>query len=206
MGVTIRVNLDKDNIDQIDLLLKCLDEQNLLNNVNFCVGVVTHFGFACSSVEDRVLTEEDFNKIMKQKKIADIIPKSKNFLYRTPSDLVGCVATALHSYVVAPGGDLYKCSKNIGDAKESCGNILNPDPSHPNFVKWVNLDNLYSPTCADCSLVPVCRGNVCAYDILFNSWTNENCKKKENHPEYLDRLWRIYSNQVNKQTNLKKGE
>jgi uncharacterized protein len=194
MAVTIRVNVDKANIDCVDRLLDDLEEHNILHEVGYFFGVVTKFGHACSSIDDRLLSMDETDKILKQKKITDIIGRANNFKYRHPADLVGCVASARNSYVVDPDGELYKCSKIIGDPAESCGNIANPDPTHPNFVKWLDIDNFYVESCSTCSMIPVCRGKVCAFDILNNSGKYEHCNREKDHPEYLKSLIKIYRN------------
>jgi uncharacterized protein len=142
---------------------------------------------------------EEMSQIFKKKKITDVLKRSTNYNSRTKADLVGCVATTKHSYVVDTGGELYKCSKIIGNPQEMCGFIDNPDPKHPNFAKWLNMDNFYADYCSDCSMFPVCRGNVCAFEILYNSGKYEQCKLKNYHPEYIDRLKKIYQNMISKQ-------
>lgn len=201
MSVTIRINVDKSNIDSIDNLLVDLEEQNILNEVGYFFGVVTHFGDACSSIEDQLLSMEETDRILKQKKIRDILSRANNFKFRPPADIVGCVATSTHSYVVAPNGDLYKCSKTIGDPTEICGNIDNPDPMHSNFGKWLDIDNFHDKFCINCSMIPVCRGKFCAFDVLNNSEKYENTDCEKNHQQYLDNLIKIYRNKKLEQIN-----
>jgi uncharacterized protein len=201
MSVTIRINVDKSNIDSIDRLLGNLEELNVLNEVGYFFGVVTHFGGACPSIEDRLLSMEETYRILKDKRVTDILSHSNNFKYRIPADLVGCVASSRHSYVVAPNGELYKCTKTIGDPNEMCGNIENPDPTHPNYVKWLDSDNFYDKSCSTCSMVPVCRGKICAFDVMNDSEKCERCNYEEDHHQYLDRLIKLYRNKKSEQIN-----
>jgi uncharacterized protein len=206
MSVTIRINVDKSNIDSIDRLFGNLEELNVLNEVGYFFGVITSFGSACSSIEDRLLSMEETYRILKQKRVTDTLSHSNNFKYRIPADLVGCVASARHSYVVAPNGELYKCTKTIGDPAEMCGNIENPDSTHTNFVKWLDLDNFYDKFCSSCSMVPVCRGKICAFDVMNNSEKYERCNYEEDHRQYLDRLIKLYRNKKSGQINHQKSK
>jgi len=194
LSVTIRINIDKTNINAIDHLLEDLEKERILNDVGYFFGLISHFGNACSSIQDNLLSMEETDKILKQKKIMDILSRANNFKYRVPADLVGCVASAKHSYVVCPSGELYKCSKTIGDQKEECGNILNPDSNHPNFIKWLDIDNFNIKLCSSCSMIPVCRGKVCAYDVMNKLGRFEQCNKKRDHKTYIESLKRLYLN------------
>ncbi len=201
MAITIRVNVDKSNIDSIDRLFENLDEIGILNKVGYFLGIVTRFGHACSSIDDRLLTTEETDLIVQKKKIIEKLSAANNFKIRTPADLVGCVAAAPHSYVAAPDGSLYKCTKTIGDPGEICGNIAEPDPHNPLFQKWQKLDNLDVASCCKCSLIPVCRGMVCAYDILKNSEKFENCSLNIDHHYYHDHLKITYREKIAKNKN-----
>ncbi len=197
--VTIRINVDKSNCDYLDPLLDALAEENILNEVGYNFGTVTYFGQACSSIEDQVISTEEMNKLFDQKKITDLLKGSKTFKSPIHPDFVGCLANSIHSYVVGPKGELYKCTKSIGSQDESCGNINNPDAKHPNFLKWLNLNNFHSELCSGCSLFPICRGTVCANDVLSDPGKNGNCSLKNNKSEYHDRLVKMYQNKMSGQ-------
>jgi len=201
MYVTIRINVDKSNIEYIDTLFGNLEEHKILNEMGYFFGVITHFGSACPSIEDRLLSMEETYKILKGKRVTDILKRSNNFKYRIPTDLGGCVATARHSYVVVPNGNLYKCTKTIGNPDEVCGNIENPDSKHNNFIKWLDVDNFYVKSCSNCSMIPVCRGNVCAFDLMNNSKEIGQCDYKKIHHQYKDRLIKIYLNKKSVEIN-----
>ena len=201
-NITIRINVDKTNIDSVDLLLKDIEDMQLLNRVGYFFGIVTAFGNACPSIDDKVLSGEEIEKILQTKNILEKIKQGNNYKYRPPADLVGCVATAANSYITDPLGNLFKCTKTIGNALEMCGHISNPQKSDPNYLKWIDIDNLQSSGCRECSIIPVCRGE-CAYEVIYNNYKYENCRYREDHSQYKERLIQLYRNKKSQEKTKK---
>lgn len=135
MQLTLRMNVDKCNIDTIEKLVEILGDHLLLDKVRMSFGIVSNYGNVCRSIEDTLLTVSQANELLKQKNIRALLKRKSEKIRRARPDFIGCVATAHNSLIVGPEGELYKCSKNVGDTKEQCGTIFCPDELHPNFQK-----------------------------------------------------------------------
>lgn len=196
INVSIRINIDKTNIGSIEELFLDLQRNEIFNKVSFSFGLVTRFGKVCKSIEDTLLTIEKADEILKQKKIEQLIAESKNSAIRPIPDFIGCVATAKNSLIIGPDGELYKCSKTFGDMDEVCGNISNPDLESKNLKKWENIDNLAVETCKNCSMIPICRGISCAFDLLIKKEDIYNCNFESYHQDYLKILKTLYIKKI----------
>lgn len=193
MRVSIRMNLDKININSIEVLLKELEEVQILKHVRVSFGLVSHFGNACRSIENTLLTLPEANSILKQKKLKDLLRKPREEqIKRAVPDFIGCVATGAHSVIVGPEGELYKCSKSIGDEREQCGTIFGMNEAHPNFRKWVDCSNLEVEPCKRCPMLPICRGNGCAFHYVVEQENIFTCNQSVHHEKYLNKLISLY--------------
>ena len=196
MDVKIRMNIDKSNMGSIEEFISDLEKNEILDRIEFSIGIVSHFGNACKSIEDTLLTLPKARQLLKQKNIERMVNKSKRELSRTMPDLFGCVATSKNSLIVGPRGELYKCSKTVGDLTEQCGNISDFDPTHPVFEKWGDVDNLNSEKCRRCTMVPVCKGSGCEFDFLVKNKGISDCDQEKEHSEYLEHLRNLYKQKL----------
>lgn len=192
MGVGVRVNLDKTNIDSIELLLKELEAHGVLSRVKVSFGLVSAFGNVCRSIEHTLLTLPGADAILQRNKIGDLLKKPGDEMKRPVPDFIGCVATSGHSVIVGPSGELYKCSKIIGNELEQCGTIFDLKEEYPNFKKWVSCGNLDLESCKECSMLPICRGNGCAFNYVIEKKNIFDCNRSVHHERYLDKLVSLY--------------
>ncbi|MEW6456242.1 MAG: SPASM domain-containing protein [Acidobacteriota bacterium] len=144
----------------------------------------------CKSVEDNILSAVEVINILKNCEIEKLLKPPKE-IERLVPNLLGCVATTKLSLIVGPRGEIYKCTKTIGDEKEICGTIFNINYDRSKFKKWVDADRLNIEQCRKCSMVPICSGNSCPYDFLINNKKNK-CSQKERYEHYLEMLRILY--------------
>jgi uncharacterized protein len=197
MDITVRVNIDRGNIYNLKELFLDLQKYDILQNVKMSLGLVGNFGKVCRSVEDELLTFKEATNILKSCSLKKFLLKSKNSNYgRRPfPNLLGCIAQSKISLIVGPRGEIYKCSKTIGNEEEICGTIFNVNTEHPNFQKWMNKDKLEVEQCLECSMLPICGGNGCPYDVIFLNKHNK-CFQKERHNFYLNTLKKLYQQNI----------
>lgn len=186
-GITVRVNIDNGNIFSVKDLFLDLQKNNILDNVKISLGRIQNIGTACRSIEENILSAIEATNILRSLNIETFLKKTEKIKRPVPN-LLGCIAKPEHSMIIGPGGELYKCSKTIGDEKEICGTIFAVDNTHPNFRKWVDEDRLKIEQCKKCSMVPICGGNGCTYDFLIKNRELKRCNKKERHDNYLKTL------------------
>jgi len=192
LNVTVRVNIDKSNIDNISELFEELEMENVLSRVSLSFGIVLSFGNVCKSVEETILTLEDAEKKISQEKIQEMLGKTRGHSRRFTPDFLGCTATAKNSIIVGPSGELYKCSKTIGSVDEICGDIAKPFKQNPNYQKWGGITNLNDESCKKCSVLPICCGGGCAFEYVIKGKDIISCDSKRFKKGYSESLKRLY--------------
>lgn len=192
LKVTIRMNIDKSNIESIEEFIEDLRKKSLIDHIHISFGVVSDQGNACRGMEDTLLTTSQAEDHITKSKIESLLYGDKEKLRRIKPDFIGCVATARNSIIIGPDGSLYKCPKVVGLKEEVCGSIFNVVSNHSNFRKWELCDNLDLETCQKCSLLPVCRGIGCSYDYTIKNINIFDCDKKKVHENYCNQLVQYY--------------
>lgn len=70
-----------------------------------------------------------------------------------------CSATAEHSYIIDPKGNLYKCWNDIGIENLCIGNVSEGIKNNSLIAKYVVGSDKYSDfSCLNCKLFPICEG------------------------------------------------
>lgn len=192
LSIGIRINIDKSNIEHIEPLIYDFKKIGLYDKVTFSLGLVSKFGKVCRSVEDALMPLDMARDICDQKKMRELLDGPGKMLIRPPLALVGCVASAKNSFVVGKDGELYKCSKTVGDRKEIWGHISKPDFEHPNFIKWVEPDIFKIDACKTCSMLPTCSGKGCVFDLVCMHENIFDCNKEETRKKRIDHLTKYY--------------
>jgi len=190
--ITVRMNIDKRNIDHIEEFAHVLRDYGLLNLIGISFGLVTSYGNICRSIEDTLLNLPHANEILEKKNIEALFDLKAKEPERSIPNFFGCVATAANSVIVGPEGELYKCSKNVGDLTERCGTIFQFDDSHPNFKKWLSCNPLEIESCHSCSLLPICNGTGCAFTHIVEKKNIFACTQEERHKKHIDKLIDLY--------------
>jgi uncharacterized protein len=202
LNIKIRINIDKTNIGYIRELFDNLKDHDIFSKVYFSFGIVTSHGKVCRSIEDTLLTLEKADERLKNMNLETLLKNSRDNIARPMPDLIGCTATSRNSLIIGPKGELYKCSSTIGTRDETGGTIFNVDEKNPNLKKWLTLDNINSPLCQKCSMLPVCIGTRCPFYILIDKKNNvENCNREKRHSNYHYKLKSLYKA---KKTRVKK--
>lgn len=186
-AASIRVNIDKTNINYVEDLI-CILKENNLQDIHINFGQVTAYTNACNSIAGNCLSTEEYSKINidmqkllhKHGFVADEYP------YYPGIKGNYCCADQINSYVVDPEGYLYKCWNSIGNIEEAVGNVLNIDnPSAEHVernIEWVST-NPFEGECLECNLLPICMGG-CPYLKIEDK--KANCEKwKYNFDEVL---------------------
>ena len=197
--VSLRINIDNNNISFVDDLLKLLSNEPIFKErLVITFGKVSAVSEVCKSVEKECLTTEQYaNSLIElyRQVLGYGFQKSLMVLYPKPH-FNYCSYDYANSYVIDPRGSIYKCWNHIGQKEKSCGSIMNKTmiPSK-NFMKCVNRDIILKE-CADCYFLPICaggcpdeaaqqsKGHSCEsvkynFDNMLNFYY-EQFKKKEN--------------------------
>lgn len=155
----IRINIDKNNIEDTYEVLEYLSSQSL-NCCNLDFGIVHSETNACSSYSSHCLHEDELSNVLdslwdKATKLGFTrkIVNKQNFLY--------CGLFNDASFTVDPSCNVYKCWELVGDSDHKIGEI-NDDGYFTNvtyrFYDWMTRDPLKISECASCSYLPACGG------------------------------------------------
>ena len=192
--VSLRINVDKNNIDSGRVVLNLLEEHNLLEKVMPNLGQIipdngTYDKASCLSTCD--FSIETF-------KYYQLISNDENFMGSYPRPVANaCTADKFNSSVIGADGRVYRCWSDVGLDEKCVGSLLNN-------VKDIAINEdiylnymLYDPTkdriCADCNLLPVCMGG-CPYKRINDS--GERCV---NYKYVLENYLAIIANKLKKQ-------
>lgn len=194
ISVSMRINIDNDNVDKINDLLLLLSDQPLFRErLVITFGHVTAQTEVCKSIEPGCLSTEQYanslielyNKVLKY-------GFSKNLMLLYPRVHFNyCTYDYANSFVIDPLGNLYKCWNQIGVEKHKCGSIFDIDgvPS-TKFMKCVSW-NPIKGECENCKFLPVCMGG--CPDLSSQLEENNVCDSiKYNFDNMLD----FYYNQL----------
>lgn len=169
-NVTIRVNVDKRNNDNVDDLLEYLDSVGL-NSVSVGLGHVKVVNKSLKSLEKECLSKEEYSK-----KNRDLIDSTKKYKLKSgtfyPKNRpVYCAANTTHSYVVDPEGYLCKCWNDIGIEDRRIGSLFSPTTSEQGSVynKYVLFSPFDDAECIKCKFLPVCMGG-CLMHVIFDGF------------------------------------
>ncbi|TCO64231.1 radical SAM protein [Caldanaerobacter subterraneus] len=161
-NISLRINVDKENVNRVNEILDGLERRGLKNKLSVYLGYVEptndcYVPNKCLSMHEYSKVTYMFEKVLKERGF------SNNLMHKYPHLKYNfCGADSVNSMVIDPEGYIYKCWSDIGIEEYRVGNILN-DTS----LVSLNVDKymeylLYDPTmdemCTDCKLLPICMG------------------------------------------------
>lgn len=166
LPITIRVNVDKDNKEKALDILDVLEENDLKDKVSIYFAPVAPFTQFCPSlVRETFMPLSDFYRHEGfGTRFAETV--ERGFRLAQPPDIKGgwCSAIRFNSYIVVPGGDLYKCDNEIGVPGASVGHIDEKGRLElkSNLLKWFSWAPWEQERCRECAFLPICMGG-CLY-------------------------------------------
>lgn len=172
--VVVRVNIDKNNIDDYGKIAQFFADRfgEQLTHLRIYPGYIR--------VEDEERGCWNCNSILNQDKylffdkMADAYGVPVNWMPQRAAK--GCGATSLHSYIIGPKGDMYKCWNDFGDKACCIGNVAD-DQLKGNtrlMMRYLAIGTgLDTPECCECKLLPVCSTG-CPWERLSNVYDNKH--------------------------------
>jgi len=159
ISISVRVNVDKENVEDIDKLTKFFfEEKGWLKNPFFYLAPVEKYTEFCSIDKSTCLYGEEF---------ADLVDKNNRARYAFDRDTMAhgffpsrkqlfCSAEGVMSYVIASDGLIYACWQHIGVEERNTGHISRPLAVNPEYTKWLLVD--FPEKCDKCTYLPMCQG------------------------------------------------
>ncbi len=175
MYIQIRVNLSKENIEDVKRLIDLVAEKKIRAEFNF-QPIEIEKGFECK-FEDSPLDIKEFAKaeMTLWKYIRKKIPNYPFEYFKKPR-MARCDAPCKNSYVVDVDGRIYKCWGELGLPNPS-GVISEKLQFFPAYFKWILYDPFEKEECKDCIVFPFCMGG-CAFNDVVSEKLNSSPVKK----------------------------
>ena len=196
-GVTLRINVSKENVDGLERLLEyIIDEKkwHLSNNFNLYIAPVTNCQEACDVDEAKMLRMSEFSelyswflKYLHNRECMNLI------LSKYPrKQSISCSAESVYSFVISPTGDLYKCLQDMGYLDRRIGNITKGVEFNETYFHYVA--SKIPGGCESCKALPLCQGG-CLAQRMKNSNSGYCYVTKENIGPTLKTIYRIWENE-----------
>ncbi len=176
--VTLRVNVDRSNMDDAVKLLDILEDNKLkdiaihLGHVNADTAGCKSIESSCATMEEFTVVNQNFRETLRQRGF-----KSGREPYY-PSIAHACGANRMNAFVVDPDGDIFKCWSEIGDKPARIGNIMDyrhrSKEERMHEIRWLTWEPFEYPDCVECKLLPICMGS-CGYRAMFVNKDRPNC-------------------------------
>lgn len=187
--VSIRVNIDKTNVEYVEELLKILKKERI-EQVSINFGQVTAYTGACASISGTCMNNKEYatNTLELQKLLHKYGMEASEYPYYPGIKANYCGADQINAFVIDPNGYMYKCWNNIGDVQTSVGNVCSLENEEGwqlrNHADWFEQTPFDSDECMGCQLLPICMGG-CPYMKL--STKKLSCEKwKYNFKDILE--------------------
>lgn len=151
--VSLRVNIDKTNIESLKQIKEWINENNLANKIHPYAGHVqsifdTYDSDHCLKIEEYSQIDYDFQSEM---------PNHESLLY--PLRLFNCCqADAMLSAVIGSDGSIYRCWDDIGRDDRKTGNLKDGLQVNSVYLKYLMHDPTQDKECNQCFYLPLCLG------------------------------------------------
>ena len=152
--VSIRINVDKNNIAEADEVVKILIENDLRDICAPYLGMVensnkTYHDSACFCVQE--FSELHYN--FKTRNQASLIGSYPQIVHNV------CSADSISGIVIDSDGLIYKCWNDIGIKEQAIGSIQNDTAENERvMLDYIMYDPTTDSECKSCKYLPLCMG------------------------------------------------
>ena len=177
----IRVNVDRDNIEEFTEVRSELSRRLQGDNVSIYPGIVDHGVIRNPDSSCRFTRQEEVDFLFELYRRHGI---AAGEFY--PVRSLGCMALRSNSFLIGPQGELYNCTHDLGEPDMVVGSIFEGQRWNlPLLARYmVGVNPLDDPTCRECFYLPVCHGGCPHFRLrrIYNAEDFITC------PIYKDRL------------------
>ena len=176
--VSLRVNVDRSNMDGASKLLDILEENNLkdiaihLGHVSADTAGCKSIEGSCTAMEEFTVLNQTFHETLRQRGF------KTGQMPHYPRIAHACGANRMNAFVLDPDGDMYKCWSEIGDKPARIGNIVDFKQRGKNErmheIRWLTWEPFEYADCVKCKMLPICMGG-CGYRAMFVNKDRPDC-------------------------------
>ncbi|WP_433727142.1 radical SAM protein [Actinoplanes sp. CA-051413] len=177
LAVSVRVNLDADNVGDYGRLLEVLADAGLAGRVTIHPGQIVAADVdpaaPSASYHAGCLGRSEFAAVER-----DFFRAAASFGFSVPGlpSPVGAPCTAVRDdeLVVGSRGELYKCPETVGNPAEVIGNLLTWPRAGDRLLRWLTFEPFDDEECRSCRALPVCMGG-CAHHAMNSGLRDSRC-------------------------------
>jgi len=151
------VTVDKQNQDEVPVLMEYL-KSIFPSNVLYYASRTRYEAPTSTFPREYYFTSKEF---------ADFIvkhPSYMNLLFYA----YGCGASNPMSYVIGPGGELYRCWHEMGQKDKAVGNVVDGITNWDRYNRFMSYSAyMLSDKCKQCDVVALCFGGGCPYRLAY---------------------------------------
>ncbi|HNW31278.1 MAG TPA: radical SAM protein [Caldisericia bacterium] len=183
--IAVRVNVDKEIAKDFTPLFDSIKILAGKKNISIYPGLLTSEATkACASVENMCLNVQEYAEVL-TKFYQSAIEKNLGFSWYVRSMSSSCCATRPTSTVICPDGSLVRCWNQVGQEKESYGNIMDMKAINgENYFKWVLFNPFDKEECDGCVFMPCCLANCPAKWLPMTTDFTQTDRKLEKCASY----------------------
>ncbi|MBL4692413.1 MAG: 4Fe-4S cluster-binding domain-containing protein [Magnetovibrio sp.] len=204
--ITLRVNIDKSNVDGLETLVDEIVGRGLVDKVHLYLGHTLPYTETCADVEQTALSREQFAVIEARFKLYMIQRGFRNVVALPRPNLGNlCIADLPNGRVISPGGAVFKCWNETTLPKAEATAFLGSDgvaksSNNDRDKQWQSFDPFAHTPCQSCNVQPLCKGG-CPWEALKNTTSEPgHCTPlRWSLPDIL----RLYHLETTVQTSLK---
>jgi uncharacterized protein len=162
LGITIRVNVDKQNMEAAPEVVEALDRSGLLPRVQIHFAPVNETDTVCADVRGRCFTSEEFARFRLRIYEELVGGGFRQIDYPDLASAGICGADTENGCVVGPNGLLFKCWEELSlGGERSVGTIFSEDREpyqQANLERYRSWDPFEKVGCVECNILPLCMG------------------------------------------------
>lgn len=196
MELSVRVNIDEDNIKYAESLLDIFKEEGFFSADN--PGFYPYLALAgpinpCMPFQCKPSDINNFYKsnLKFQKKVFELSGKKQlRPIFDFPFPVNGaCGALRKNTYAFDPNGYYLKCGLEIGEVGKECGSI-HGEINELQSRRWEEYSPFQDPECLKCRYLPFCMGNCPKVEFDKNSfYGKDGCVYWKGNMENIIRLY-----------------
>lgn len=160
VGMTLRVNVNHENIDHVETLLVAFDKE-VRSRLRFVVEPI--FGDGCVSATGNMPAAR------LARRMADLYSEAAGLGFEVSAASAGllagrltyCYAERDRQVVVSHTGSVFKCAAGSFDEKQRLAELADDGrlrSDHGAWERWMSFGDTFSERCKGCQYLPVCMG------------------------------------------------
>ena len=184
LRICVRINIDKQNADAVPELLDLLAERGLQERILIDLEVISPILVASPHTEQFLFREEDDLRAIEH--LWEACAERGFGVFGAMPIEGACEHKSIHTYTVAPDGELYECPGFVGVSGFRIGHVSNG--VKPRQARSGLVNRPWS-ACSDCPYLPICQGGcrMCNY-VTKGEVKSRYCKRsffERAYPSFL---------------------